>query len=76
MTAVNESDSAGSQTTAPQSSGKSDVSVPHQANPEPSELVDTLPWTDPAWVDRQVRRRMNREERKKLVWLLEAEEDE
>ncbi|MFD4481482.1 ParB/RepB/Spo0J family partition protein [Streptomyces sp. NPDC058471] len=76
LTAVNTSDSDSSQTRAPQPSGKPDVSVPHQATPEPSELVDTLPWTDPAWVDRQVRRRMDREERKKLVWLLEAEEDE
>lgn len=49
------------------------VAVPHQTNPE---LVDTLPWADPAWVDRQVRRRMSREDLKKLVWLLQAEEDE
>ncbi|MEU5958819.1 ParB/RepB/Spo0J family partition protein [Streptomyces sp. NPDC047525] len=49
------------------------VALPHQAS---QELVDTLPWTDPAWVDRQVRRRMDREDLKKLVWLLQAEEDE
>lgn len=49
------------------------VAVPHQASPE---LVDTLPWADPAWVDRQVRRRMSREDLQKLVWLLQAEEDE
>ncbi|MEV0529956.1 ParB/RepB/Spo0J family partition protein [Streptomyces sp. NPDC050439] len=49
------------------------VAVPHQAG---SELVDALPWTDPAWVDRQVRRCMSREDLKKLVWLLQAEEDE
>ncbi|MEV2255860.1 ParB/RepB/Spo0J family partition protein [Streptomyces sp. NPDC050147] len=48
------------------------VAVPHQTGPE---LVDTLPWTDPAWVDRQVRRHMNREDLEKLVWLLQAEED-
>jgi hypothetical protein len=49
------------------------VAVPHQTNPE---LVDTLPWTDPAWVDLQVRRRMSREDLKILVWLLQAEGDE
>ncbi|MFD3580709.1 hypothetical protein [Streptomyces sp. NPDC058644] len=73
LTAVNESDDDSSSASPSQVSGDREVSVPHQNNPE---LVDTLPWTDPAWVDRQVRRRMGREERKKLVWLLEAEEDE
>lgn len=73
LTAVNASDAERGSSSPSQVSDDRDASVPQQNNPE---LVDALPWADPAWVDRQVRRRMGREERRKLVWLLEAEDDE
>ncbi|MFF1699955.1 ParB/RepB/Spo0J family partition protein [Streptomyces sp. NPDC058257] len=73
LTAVNETVPDNRQDSAQQVPGNRELSVPHQVN---QELVDTLPWTDPAWFDRQLRRHMDQEDLKKLVWLLQAEEDE
>ncbi|WP_046500630.1 ParB/RepB/Spo0J family partition protein [Streptomyces odonnellii] len=41
---------------------------------EASELLLALPWTDPTWFDRELRKHMSPEDRSRLVWLLQAEE--
>ncbi|MEU2565171.1 ParB/RepB/Spo0J family partition protein [Streptomyces longispororuber] len=47
-------------------------SVPHQTRPS---SVNSPRWDDPLWVDRQVRKHMSAENRDRLVWLLQAEDE-
>ncbi|MFE2498860.1 hypothetical protein [Streptomyces scopuliridis] len=51
-------------------------------NPVKSEItvespvgVPALPWDNPLWFDQQLRKHMSREDRDKLVWLLQADEE-
>ncbi len=37
--------------------------------------VPALPWDNPLWFDQQLRKHMSREDRDKLVWLLQADEE-
>lgn len=49
------------------------VAVPHQA----TAATDTsLPWDDPSWFDRQLRKHMSQEHRDTLIWLLQAAEED
>ncbi|WP_051856268.1 ParB/RepB/Spo0J family partition protein [Streptomyces sp. NRRL B-1347] len=46
-----------------------------RAMPQPAE-VPQLPWGDPLWFDHQLRKHMSKENRDRLVWLLQAAEDD
>ncbi|MEV8320891.1 ParB/RepB/Spo0J family partition protein [Streptomyces sp. NPDC059900] len=47
--------------------------VPHQNGTPASDL---LPWDEPLWFDQQLRKRMSKENRDRLVWLLQASDDD
>ncbi|MGW0537926.1 ParB/RepB/Spo0J family partition protein [Streptomyces sp. NPDC003032] len=56
---------------APSTDGTT-ASVPHQAW---ARAADSLPWDEPLWFDQQLRKHMSKENRDKLVWLLQAEDE-
>ncbi|GGV70944.1 hypothetical protein GCM10010277_82380 [Streptomyces longisporoflavus] len=47
--------------------------VPHQNGTSASDL---LPWDEPLWFDQQLRKRMSKANRDRLVWLLQASDDD
>lgn len=52
---------------------------PDPVNPVKPETrtidVSTLPWRDPLWFDQQLRRHMSKENRDRLIWLLQASDE-
>ncbi|MGA4846457.1 ParB/RepB/Spo0J family partition protein [Streptomyces sp. G5(2025)] len=57
--------------TAPYGDGTT-TSVPHQTW---TPVADSLPWDEPLWFDMQLRKHMSKENRDKLVWLLQGTDE-
>ncbi|MEU6679850.1 ParB/RepB/Spo0J family partition protein [Streptomyces sp. NPDC046925] len=53
--------------------GATTTLVPHQNGTPASDL---LPWDEPLWFDQQLRKRMSKANRDRLVWLLQASDDD
>jgi ParB family chromosome partitioning protein len=47
--------------------------IPPQGGARGGDQTPALPWDDPAWFDKELRRHMTPEHRKTLVWLLSAD---
>ncbi|MGW6062768.1 ParB/RepB/Spo0J family partition protein [Streptomyces sp. NPDC055189] len=53
--------------------GAATTLVPHQTG---TAAPDLLPWDEPLWFDQQLRKRMSKANRDRLVWLLQASDDD
>ncbi|TGB02071.1 ParB/RepB/Spo0J family partition protein [Streptomyces sp. MZ04] len=53
--------------------GRTATLMPHQAV---ASAADSLPWGEPLWFDQQLRKHMSKENRDKLVWLLQASDED
>lgn len=53
--------------------GNTTTLVPHQTG---VSAADSLPWDEPLWFDQQLRKRMTKENREKLIWLLQGSDED